>query len=186
MCHPLDSPSWKVINHRWLDFAIDSSNLRLSISTDGINPHSSLSNQHSYWAIVMITYNLLSWLSMKRNFMMLFLLILGPRQPGNDIDIYLAPLIKDLKLYGRQGWKLMMHIKKRSLHEGLFSYGQSMIFLHMKTCLVAQSRDIFLVQFVGGDLFTQVEAQEKELIYRPHTFSSMQSSFQETKKGIQW
>ena len=29
--------------------------------------------------------------------MMLSLLILGPRKPGNDIDIYLAPLIEDLK-----------------------------------------------------------------------------------------
>ena len=28
--------------------------------------------------------------------MTLFLLIFGPRQPGNDIDIYLAPLIEDL------------------------------------------------------------------------------------------
>ena len=29
--------------------------------------------------------------------MMLSLLISGPRQPGNDIDIYLAPLVNDLK-----------------------------------------------------------------------------------------
>ncbi|KAL6347440.1 hypothetical protein AAG906_025155 [Vitis piasezkii] len=61
-------------------------NLRLAISTDGINPH-----------IVMITYNLPPWLCMKRKFMMLSLLISGPQQPGNDIDIYLAPWIKDLK-----------------------------------------------------------------------------------------
>ena len=33
---------------------------------------------------------------MKRKFTMLSLLISGPRQPGNDIDIYLAPLIEDL------------------------------------------------------------------------------------------
>ena len=29
--------------------------------------------------------------------MMLSLLISGPRQPGNEIDIYLAPLVYDLK-----------------------------------------------------------------------------------------
>ena len=45
----------------------------------------------------MMIYNLPPWLCMKRKFMMLSLLILGPRQPGNDIDIYLAPLIEDLK-----------------------------------------------------------------------------------------
>ncbi|CAM8999792.1 unnamed protein product [Rhodiola kirilowii] len=35
---------------------------------------------------------------MKRRYMMLSLLISGPRHPGNDIDVYLAPLIDDLKL----------------------------------------------------------------------------------------
>ncbi|XP_062005957.1 uncharacterized protein LOC133723145 [Rosa rugosa] len=34
---------------------------------------------------------------MKRKFMMLTLLISGPKQPGNDIDVYLKPLIDDLK-----------------------------------------------------------------------------------------
>ncbi|KAL8504378.1 hypothetical protein ACS0TY_022923 [Phlomoides rotata] len=33
---------------------------------------------------------------MKRKFMMLTLLIAGPKQPGNDIDVYLAHLIDDL------------------------------------------------------------------------------------------
>ncbi|XP_024046598.1 uncharacterized protein LOC112100952 [Citrus clementina] len=38
-----------------------------------------------------------SMLCMKRKFLMLSLLISGPKQPENDLDIYLAPLIKDLK-----------------------------------------------------------------------------------------
>ncbi|KAL6334208.1 hypothetical protein AAG906_006801 [Vitis piasezkii] len=63
MRHPSDSPSWKLVDHRWPEFSSEPRNLRLAISADGINPHSSLS----------------------------------PRQPGNDIDIYLAPLIEDLK-----------------------------------------------------------------------------------------
>ncbi|CAM8938122.1 unnamed protein product [Rhodiola kirilowii] len=40
---------------------------------------------------------------MKRKYMMLSLLISGPRQPGNDIDVYLAPLIDDLKLLWDEG-----------------------------------------------------------------------------------
>ncbi|CAM8893894.1 unnamed protein product [Rhodiola kirilowii] len=40
---------------------------------------------------------------MKRRYMMLSLLISGPRQPGNDIDVYLAPLIDDLKLLWNEG-----------------------------------------------------------------------------------
>ena len=30
--------------------------------------------------------------------MMLSIMISGPRQPGNDIDVYLSPLIEDLRL----------------------------------------------------------------------------------------
>jgi len=35
--------------------------------------------------------------------MMLFMMILGPRQPGNDIDVYLNLLINDLKLLWEEG-----------------------------------------------------------------------------------
>ncbi|XP_074291284.1 uncharacterized protein LOC141618061 [Silene latifolia] len=40
---------------------------------------------------------------MKRKYMMLSLLISGPKQPGNDIDVYLAPLIDDLKKLWDEG-----------------------------------------------------------------------------------
>ena len=58
MSHPLDSPSWKLIDHIWPDFGAKPRNLRLSISANGINPHSSLSNKHSCWPVIMIIYNL--------------------------------------------------------------------------------------------------------------------------------
>ena len=51
----------------------------------------------------MIIYNLSPWLCMKRKFILLSLLISGPQQPGNDIDVYLAPLIEDLKLLWEVG-----------------------------------------------------------------------------------
>ncbi|XP_073152932.1 uncharacterized protein [Henckelia pumila] len=34
-----DAPSWKLVDHKWPNFAANSRNLRLSISADGINPH---------------------------------------------------------------------------------------------------------------------------------------------------
>ena len=34
---------------------------------------------------------------MKRKYIMLSMLISGPKQLGNDIDVYLEPLIEDLK-----------------------------------------------------------------------------------------
>ena len=97
MRHPSYSSSWNLVDHRWPEFSLEPRNLRLAISAEGINPHSSLSRKHSCWPILMIIYNLPPWLCIKIKFMMLSLLISGPRKPGNDIDIYLASLIEDLK-----------------------------------------------------------------------------------------
>ncbi|KAL0556320.1 hypothetical protein IC582_004833 [Cucumis melo] len=52
---------------------------------------------------MMVIYNLPPWLCMKRKFMMLSILILGPKQPGDDIGIYLEPLVDDLKLLWESG-----------------------------------------------------------------------------------
>ncbi|XP_024198467.1 uncharacterized protein LOC112201787 [Rosa chinensis] len=98
MRHQADSPTWDLIDKRWPEFGNEPRNLRLALSSDGFNPHSSLSSRYSCWPVILITYNLPSWLCMKRKYMMLTLLISGPKQPGNDIDVYLQPLIDDLKL----------------------------------------------------------------------------------------
>ncbi|KAI5334540.1 hypothetical protein L3X38_024673 [Prunus dulcis] len=97
MSHPADSPSWKLLDDKWPEFGNEPRNLRLALSSDGFNPHSSLSSRYSCWPVILVTYNLPAWLCMKRKFMMLTLLISGPKQPGNDIDVYLEPLIDDLK-----------------------------------------------------------------------------------------
>ncbi|KAL0560503.1 hypothetical protein IC582_000908 [Cucumis melo] len=47
-----------------------------------------MSSKYSCWPVVMVIYNLPPWLCMKRNFMMLSILISGPKQPGDDIGIY--------------------------------------------------------------------------------------------------
>lgn len=99
--HPADSPAWKLVDERWPEFGNEPRNLRLALSADGINPHSVQSSTYSCWPIILVTYNLPPWLCMKRRHMMLTLLVSGPRQPGNDIDVYLTPLIDDL----RQLWE---------------------------------------------------------------------------------
>ena len=61
----------------WLDFAYELRNLRLTLSTDGINAHKSMSSRHSCWPVIQIIYNLPPWLCMKNKFMTLSLLISG-------------------------------------------------------------------------------------------------------------
>ncbi|KAK7244185.1 hypothetical protein RIF29_39003 [Crotalaria pallida] len=95
--HPADSPQWMKFDDDYPDFGNEPRNLRLALSTDGFNPHGVQSSSYSTWPVILMFYNLPPWLCMKRKFMMLSMLISGPKQPGNDIDIYLAPLIKDLK-----------------------------------------------------------------------------------------
>ncbi|KAL8118864.1 hypothetical protein AgCh_016379 [Apium graveolens] len=43
---------------------------------------------------------------MKRKYIMLTLLIPGPKEAGNNIDVYLQPLIEDLKLLWDQGYMI--------------------------------------------------------------------------------
>ncbi|XP_074356782.1 uncharacterized protein LOC141696554 [Apium graveolens] len=101
--HPVDSPQWKTFDDVHQDFGKEPRNLRLSLSTDEMNPHRLQSSSHSTWPVILIIYNLAPWLCMKRKYMMMSTLISGPIQPGNDIDVYLAPLIEDLKLLWEEG-----------------------------------------------------------------------------------
>jgi hypothetical protein len=52
---------------------------------------------HSTWTIVLMILNLPPWLCNKQKYIMMSRLILGPQQPGNDIDTYFSPLVEDLK-----------------------------------------------------------------------------------------
>ncbi|XP_063941318.1 uncharacterized protein LOC135149522 [Daucus carota subsp. sativus] len=104
MRHPADSPSWRNIDYRWPEFGSEAKNIRLALSADGINPHNNgLTNRYTCWQVVLVIYNLPPWLAMKRKFMMLTILVSGPHEPGNNIDVYLQSLIDDLKKLWEEG-----------------------------------------------------------------------------------
>ncbi|KAL3360808.1 hypothetical protein AABB24_013989 [Solanum stoloniferum] len=56
-----------------------------------------MSSNHSIWPVVLVTYNLPPWDCMKDSYFMMPLLIPGPKSPGNDIEVYLQPMIEELK-----------------------------------------------------------------------------------------
>lgn len=101
--HPADSPNWKNIDAEHPEFGDDSRNVRLALATDGFNPHRSLNCSHSTWPILLIPYNLPPWMLMKQPNFILSSLISGPKSPGNDIDVYLEPLVDDLEFLWRKG-----------------------------------------------------------------------------------
>ena len=63
---------------------------------DGFNPFGNMSSQYNIWPVVLMTYNLPPWLCMKQAYLVLTLLIPSPKVPGNDIDVYLEPLVDEL------------------------------------------------------------------------------------------
>ena len=90
-----------------------------------MNPHSLQSNSHT-WLVLLVIYNLSPHLCMKRKNLILTMLILGLRQLGNDIDIYLAPLIEDQKLLWEEAidcfyasWKKLLLCKLSLLQKSL-------------------------------------------------------------------
>ncbi|XP_062080309.1 uncharacterized protein LOC133785063 [Humulus lupulus] len=95
--HPVDAEVWKDFDRQYPDFAKESRNVRLGFATDGFNPFGDLSNSYSMWPVLLIPYNMPPWRCMKREFLMMALLIPGRRAPGKDIDVYLQPLIDELK-----------------------------------------------------------------------------------------
>jgi Transposase family tnp2/Domain of unknown function (DUF4218)/Transposase-associated domain/Domain of unknown function (DUF4216) len=102
--HPADGSQWRKIDRTYKDFADEARNLRFGLSTDGMNPFGEQSCSHSTWPVTLCIYNLPPWLCMKRKFIMMPVLIQGPRQPGNDIDVYLRPLVDELlQLWAKPG-----------------------------------------------------------------------------------
>ncbi|KAL3681584.1 hypothetical protein R1sor_024540 [Riccia sorocarpa] len=61
-------------------------------TTTIINPCSS----HSTWPVVLTNYNVPPWLASKKGFLLLALIIPGPKKVKN-IDIYLEPLVEELQ-----------------------------------------------------------------------------------------
>ena len=101
--HPADSPQWKTIDHLYPEFGVEPRNLRLGLASNGMNPFGSLSTSYSSWHVLLMIYNLPPWFCVKHKYMMLCIMITGPRQPGNDIDVYLTSLIEDLRNLWEEG-----------------------------------------------------------------------------------
>jgi hypothetical protein len=78
------------------EFAADPRNVRLALATDGFNPFGNLSTTYSIWPVVLVPYNMPPWMCMKPSSFMLSMIIPGKKAPGNDIDVYMQPLIQEL------------------------------------------------------------------------------------------
>src|ERR1041385_6099788 len=98
-------------------------NIWFGLSADGINHFGEQSSNHSTWPVTLCIYNLPPWMCMKRKFIMMPILIQGPKQPGNNIDVYLRPLVEELlQLWSGNGARVWDEHKQEEfdLHALLF------------------------------------------------------------------
>ncbi|KAL6520127.1 hypothetical protein OROHE_017270 [Orobanche hederae] len=95
--HPADGIDWQDFNKSFPSFAQEPRNVRLGLATDGFNPFNNVKILHSTWPVLLINYNLPPSMYMKSDFIMLSLIIPGPESPKNAIDVYMQPLVKELK-----------------------------------------------------------------------------------------
>lgn len=95
---PFDSPQWEHIRQRHSEFEADSRNIHLGMCADGLNPHSQKRSTHSLCPVMLLNYNIPPWLTTKKFFIMLSLLIPGPDAVTADhIDVFLGPLVDELR-----------------------------------------------------------------------------------------
>ncbi|KAL8155009.1 hypothetical protein AgCh_000397 [Apium graveolens] len=95
--HPADGIAWKHFDNIYPDFAIDSRSVRTGLASDGFNPFSNLSSSYSLWPVILIPYNMPPWASPNGTNYLMSLLIPCLKSPGKDYDVFLQPLIKELK-----------------------------------------------------------------------------------------
>lgn len=97
MHHSSDAKAWKHFNQVYPDFAAESRNIYLGLSTDGFNPIGMNGEAHSVWPVIVTPYNLPPSMCMKKEFFYLSILIPGPKHPKKSLDIFLQPLIEELQ-----------------------------------------------------------------------------------------
>ena len=93
---PADSEAWHHIDETFPDFAREARNLRFGLAMDGVNPFGLRSTSYSVWPVVLVNYNIPPWLSTKKGHLLLSLLVPG-RYKVKNMDVYLSPLIDELK-----------------------------------------------------------------------------------------
>ena len=97
MRHPADLDAWKMFDTTHLQFSSNPHNVRIGLTADGFNPFGIMSTTHSTWSVMLVPYNLPPCLCMKQSSLILSLVIPGPTSPRIAIDVYLQPLVEELR-----------------------------------------------------------------------------------------
>jgi hypothetical protein len=92
MSHHLEAKAWHTLNRFDLEFARDPRSVRLGLSTDCFQPYSSDSTTYSCWPVFVMLYNPPPNKCLKEGFIFLALVILGPKEPKKQMNIFFASI----------------------------------------------------------------------------------------------
>ena len=95
--HVVDSLQWKWVDEHLGTFGTEDRNIRLGLATDGVNPYGVKRSTWSTWPVCLLNYNVPSWLTMKKHFIMLSMIIPGKESVTCEtFDVFIEPLIEEL------------------------------------------------------------------------------------------
>jgi hypothetical protein len=97
MSHPADSEAWQTLDHFDHEFARDPRSVHLGLSTDGFQPHSTNNHPYSCWPVFVMPCNLPPDKCLKEGIIFLALVILSPKEPKKQMNIFLQLLFEELK-----------------------------------------------------------------------------------------
>ncbi|PKU59948.1 hypothetical protein MA16_Dca028567 [Dendrobium catenatum] len=103
LSHSSDAEAWKHFDRVHTSFTAEPRNIRLGLCIDGFTPYSQIATSYSCWLVILTPYNFPPEMCMTTPFMFLTLIKPGPHNPKAKIDIFLQPLIYDLKLLWEEG-----------------------------------------------------------------------------------
>ena len=74
---PADGFAFRDMEEKWAHFKEEPHNVRIYLATYGVNPYAEKRSIYSMWPIFFINNNIPSWLLIKREHIMLAMIILG-------------------------------------------------------------------------------------------------------------
>jgi hypothetical protein len=97
MFHPTDVDAWHALDRFAPKFARDSKSVRLGLSMICFHPYNSYSTAYSCWLVFEMLYNLPPNKCLKEGFIFRALVIPCPKEPKKQMNIFLHPLMEELK-----------------------------------------------------------------------------------------
>ena len=107
MVHPSDGEDWTRFDEIHREKALEARNVRVTLATDGFNPYGMAAALYTCWPMFVIPLNLPPVVLFQRQNIFLSLII--PEHPGNNMSVYMEPLKRMLlRQFLVQSWTFLI------------------------------------------------------------------------------